>query len=252
AIRKRAVFRSSGKQGLSSSDVFRHAGRSGKHVMASQQTQMSAKTTSDATSSHDPYVNDTELQPALFDWLCRTGDSTLILSHRLSEWCGHGPALEEDIALCNIALDLIGHTQMWLGLAGEVEGQGRDADRLAYRRDAMQFRNLLLVELPGRDMAVTTMRQFLFDSYHHELLQRLVESASPRVAEIAAKAGKDVAYHVERAADLVIRLGDGSAESHQRMQDALELLWGYSGEMFVTDSVDESVAAAGVAPRPDA
>src|SRR5699024_7729440 len=120
------------------------------------------------------------------------------------------------------------------------------------RRDAMQFRNLLLVELPGRDMAVTTMRQFLFDSYHHELLQRLVESASPRVAEIAAKAGKEVAYHVERAAVLVIRVGAGSAESHQRMQDALELLWGYSGEMFVTDSVDESVAAAGVAPRPDA
>lgn len=199
----------------------------------------------------DPHVTDPELGPALFDWLCRAGDTTLILGHRLSEWCGHGPALEEDIALANIALDFIGHTQMWLGLAAEVEGKGRSADELAYRRDAMQFRNLLLVELPGKDLAVTTMRQFLFDAYHYELLGRLVDSASPRVAEIAAKAFKENCYHVDRASDLVVRLGDGTDESHDRMQSALDLLWPYAGEMFVSDDVDEAVARAGVAPRPD-
>src|SRR5699024_6027930 len=152
----------------------------------------------------------------------------------------------------NIALDLIGHTQLWLGLAGEVEDKGRDADLLAYRRDALKFRNILLVELPGDDLAVTTMRQFLFDAWHVELLQRLVDSSSPRVAEIAAKALKEVAYHVERASDLVIRLGDGSEESHKRMQAALEQLWPYTGEMFVGDEVDEAMAEAGIAPRPDA
>lgn len=220
-------------------------------MASSQQTHTVAKAAADSAQPHDPYINDTHLQSALFDWLCRTGDTTLILAHRLSEWCGHGPALEEDIALSNIALDLIGHTRMWLGLAGEVEGRGRDADRLAYHRDAMKFRNLLLVELPGQDMAVTTMRQFLFDSYHYELLQQLVDSTSPRVAEIAAKALKEVSYHVERASDLVMRLGDGSEESHKRTQDALDLLWTYTGEMFVTDHVDESMAEAGVAPRPD-
>lgn len=210
--------------------------------------------TQDASSApaHDPHVAEPALWAELFDWLCRTGDTTLILAQRLSEWCGHGPALEEDIALSNIALDLIGHTQMWLGLAGEVEGNGRDADLLAYRRDAMKFRNLLLVELPGDDMAVTTMRQFLFDSYHYELLQRLVDSSSARVAEIAAKALKEVAYHVERASDLVVRLGDGTQESHERMQAALERLWPYTGELFVSDDVDAAVAAAGIAPRPDA
>lgn len=199
----------------------------------------------------DPHIVDPELSPALFDWLCRTGDTTLILAQRLSEWCGHGPALEEDIALANIALDFIGHTQMWLGLAAEVEDKGRSADELAYRRDAMKFRNVLLVELPGDDLAVTTMRQFLFDSFHYELLQHLVESSSPRVAEIAVKALKEVSYHVERASDLVVRLGDGSEESHRRMQDALELLWPYTGELFVSDDVDDAVADAGIAPRPD-
>lgn len=199
----------------------------------------------------DPHVNNPDLQPALFEWLCRTGDTTLILAHRLSEWCGHGPALEEDIALANIALDFIGHTQMWLGLAAAVEDNGRSADDLAYRRDAMQFRNLLLVELPGDDLAVTTMRQFLFDSYHYEMLQRLLDSSSPRVAEIAAKAFKECCYHVERASDLVVRLGDGTEQSHARMQQALERLWPYVGELFVSDDVDAAMAAAAIAPQPD-
>lgn len=189
---------------------------------------------------------------AVFDWLCRLGDSTLVLGHRLSEWCGKAPVLEEDIALANVALDLIGHTEMWLGLAGEVEGQGRTADNLAYLRDASKFRNLLLVELPNRDMAVTTMRQFLFDAWHFELLDALTTSRSPRVAEIAAKARKEAAYHLERSQDLVVRLGDGTEESHARMQDALERLWPYTGEMFADDAVDDAVAEAGIAPKASA
>ena len=192
-----------------------------------------------------------DLSPALFEGLCRIGDNALILGHRVSEWCGHGPALEEDIALANLALDLIGHAEMWLGLAGEVEGAGRSADDLAYLRDGMAFRNVLLVELPKDDMAVTTMRQFLFDVYHSELLNALAGSVDGRVAEVAVKAAKEVAYHLERSSDLVVRLGAGSEESHRRMQDALDQLWPYCGEMFVADAVDAALAEAGVAPSPD-
>ncbi|EBA06881.1 1,2-phenylacetyl-CoA epoxidase subunit PaaC [Sagittula stellata] len=198
--------------------------------------------------SHDPHLANVDLQPAFFDWFCRMGDNSLILGHRISEWCGHGPALEEDIALANTALDLIGHTQMWLGLAAEVEDKGRSADDLAYLRDAMKFRNLKLVELPNGDMAVTLMREFLFDAFHFELLTALTKSSSPRVAEIAAKALKEVSYHLERSSDLVVRLGDGTEESHTRMQAALNKLWPYTGEMFAADAVDEAVAEAGIAP----
>lgn len=208
---------------------------------------MSAATVTTLAPS-DPHVIDADLKPAFFDWLCRMGDTALILGHRTSEWCGHGPALEEDIALANIALDLIGHTQLWLGLAAEVEGAGRSADTLAYLRDAMKYRNLLMVELPKGDMAVTIMRHFLFDAWHHDYLGRLTRSASPRVAEIAAKALKEATYHLERSSDLVVRLGDGTQESHDRMQAALEMLWPYTGEMFVTDAVDRAVADAGIAP----
>ncbi|WP_428651334.1 1,2-phenylacetyl-CoA epoxidase subunit PaaC [Roseibium sp.] len=213
---------------------------------------MTGVETTAAAAPQDPHVSDPALRPAFFEWLCRMGDNALILGHRTSEWCGHSPILEEDIALANTALDLIGHTQMWLGLAGEVEGEGRDADKLAYLRDAMKFRNLLLVELPKGDMAVTIMREFLFDAYHHLLLSWLAEnSTSPRVAEIAAKALKEVSYHLDRASDLVVRLGDGTEESHRRTQEALDLLWSYTGEMFAGDAVDETVAAAGIAPQLD-
>jgi ring-1,2-phenylacetyl-CoA epoxidase subunit PaaC len=191
-----------------------------------------------------------EAQEALFEFLLRTGDNTLILGHRLSEWCGHAPALEEDIALANMALDLIGQTQLWLGLAGEVEGKGRTADNLAYLRDANGFRNLLLVERPNGDFGHTLMRQFLFDAWHLAFLQALQGSSDPRVAEIASKAVKEVSYHLERSSDLVVRLGDGSAESHGRMQAALDDLWPYTGEIFLSDAVDEAVAAAGIAPIP--
>ena len=184
------------------------------------------------------------------EFLLRMGDNTLILGHRVSEWCGHAPALEEDIALANTALDLIGQTQMWLGLAGEVEGAGRSADDLAYHRDTHEFRNVLLVERPNGDFGATLMRQFLFDAWHLPMLKALETSADARIAEIAAKAGREVAYHLDRSADLVIRLGDGTAESHRRMQAALDDQWPYAGELFLADAADAVVEAAGIAPDP--
>ncbi|WP_026620810.1 ring-1,2-phenylacetyl-CoA epoxidase subunit PaaC (plasmid) [Ensifer sp. WSM1721] len=189
-------------------------------------------------------------QAALFELLLRLGDNTLILGHRLSEWCGHAPALEEDIALANTALDLIGQTQLWLGLAGEVEGKGRSADDLAFLRDAYDFRNLLLTERPNGDFGKTLMRQFLFDAWHYLCLQALLGSSDKRIAEIAEKALKEVSYHLERSRDLVIRLGDGTAESHTRMQETLDDLWPYTGEMFVNEASDAALAAADVAPEP--
>lgn len=197
-----------------------------------------------------PGAVETVDRAAFADWLLRIGDNCLILGHRVSEWCGHSPVLEEDIALANQALDLIGQCQFWLGLAGEVEGRGRSADTLAYLRDAGAFRNALLVERPNGDFGQTLMRQFLFDAYHIELLRGLKVSSDPRVAEIAAKAEKEVAYHLERSADLVIRLGDGTEESHARMQKTLDLLFPYTGELFADDATDHAVAGAGIAPLP--
>lgn len=181
----------------------------------------------------------------------RMGDACLILGHRDSEWCGHAPALEEDIALANTALDLIGQTQLWLGLAAEAEGRGRSADDLAFLRDASGFRNFLLVEQPNGDFGHTLMRQFLFDSWHLPMLRALEGSSDRRVAEIAEKGAKEAAYHLERSMDLVIRLGDGTEESRRRMQNALDRLWPYAGEMFAGDAADREIAAAGLAPEPE-
>ncbi len=188
--------------------------------------------------------------PPIVRFCLRMGDNTLILSHRVSQWCGHAPVLEEDIALANVALDLIGQTQMWLGLAGDLEGAGRSADDIAYRRDAMDFLNVLLVERPNGDFGQTLMRQFLFDAWHHTMLTALMTSSEPRVAEIATKAVREVAYHLERSSDLVIRLGDGTAESHARMQAALHDQWTFAGEMFDVDEADHALAEAGIAPDP--
>lgn len=186
---------------------------------------------------------------AFLQFLLRMGDNTLILGHRVSEWCGHAPVLEEDIALANTALDLIGQTQMWLSLAGEIDG-GKSADDLAFLRDAWDFRNVLLVEVPNGDFGRTLMRQFLFDAWHSIMLGRLMTSSDERVAAIAAKASKEVTYHLERSSDTVVGLGDGTEESHARMQEALDYLWPYVGEMFVSDDVDAEMVAAGIAPNP--
>ena len=187
---------------------------------------------------------------AYYEILLRIGDNTLILGHRVSEWCGHAPVLEEDIALANTALDLIGQTQMWLGLAAEVQGEGKTADDLAFLRDAWDFRNLLLVEMPNGDFGQTLMRQFLFDAWHVLQLRALTGSSDARVAAIAAKAVKEATYHLERSAETVVGLGDGSEESHARMQAALDYLYPYVGEMFLSDAVDAALVEAGIAPDP--
>lgn len=186
--------------------------------------------------------------PVLFEYLLRLGDNSLILGQRMAEWCGHGPALEEDIALANVGLDLLGQTQMWLGLAAEVEGAGRSADDLAFLRDVWEFRNLLLVERPNGDFAHTTLRAYFFDVFNLALLGELVASCDQRIADIAAKSVKEAAYHVDRTKALVIALGDGTEESHGRMQAALYDLWAYTGEMFAKDKVDDEIFARGVGP----
>ena len=190
------------------------------------------------------------MQNALFLFTLRMGDNTLILGHRLSEWCGHAPVLEEDIAVANTALDLIGQTQMWLGLAGELEGKGRDADKLAYHRDAWDFKNFLLLELPNGDFGQTIMRQFLFDAWHVITLKSLTSSKDQRIAEIAEKSIKEATYHLDRSTNTVIGLGDGTNESHNRMQNALEYFWPYVGEMFDADKIDNKLSKAKVAPDP--
>ncbi len=187
-----------------------------------------------------------------FEYLLRLGDNALVLAQRLSQWCGKGPVFEEDMALTNTALDLLGQARMWLTYASEVEGKGRDEDALAFLRDAHEFRNLLLVEQPNGDYAATIIRQFHFDAWHSLLLQQLTKSADGRIAEIADKALTEVTYHLRRSGDLVVRLGDGTEESHRRMQTAVDDLWIFIGEMFAPDAEDERLAAQGIAPDPAA
>ncbi|MFY0475858.1 1,2-phenylacetyl-CoA epoxidase subunit PaaC [Achromobacter marplatensis] len=186
------------------------------------------------------------MDKTLFEYLLRLGDTSLILSQRLGAWTGHGPILEEDLALTNTALDLLGQARMWLTLAGEVEGAGRDEDALAYHRDAHQFHNALLVERANGNYADTMARQFLFDVWHYFLLQRLEQSSDERVAAIAAKSIKEVTYHVRRSSDMVVRLGDGTAESHAKMQAAIDDAWRFTGELFADDAVDQNLAARGI------
>jgi ring-1,2-phenylacetyl-CoA epoxidase subunit PaaC len=183
-----------------------------------------------------------------FEYLLRLGDNALVLSQQLGAWCGHGPALEEDLALTNVALDMLGQARLWLSYAGEVEGKGRDEDALAYLRDGGGFRNLLLVEQPNGHYGDTVMRQFLFDAWHQHLLAGLAQSSDARIAEIAQKAAKEVRYHLQRSAHLVVALGDGTALSHDRMQASLEQLWPYTQEWFESDPVDAACAQSGIAP----
>jgi len=187
----------------------------------------------------------------LLDYLLRLADSDLVLAQRLGEWVGKGPVIEEDIALTNVGLDLIGQARLWYAYAGEVEarfrGRGRDEDQFAFRRDAHEFRNLLLVEQPNGSYADTLARQFLFDHWHVLALAALARSTDARVAEIAAKGAKEAAYHAERSSDWVIRLGDGTEESHRRMQAAVDELWRYAGEMFLPDAAEAALSEAGIA-----
>ena len=183
----------------------------------------------------------------LADYAMRLGDDSLILGQRLTEWCGHAPALEVDLSLANVALDLIGQATLFLGVAGEAEGRGRDADRLAFHRDVLQYRNCILVEQPNGDFARTMARQWLFSTYQKPFLEALAASADARLAEIAVKAVKEVRYHEELSADWVIRLGDGTDESRQRMIDGLDWHWRFVGELFHMDPIETELATKGVA-----
>lgn len=181
-----------------------------------------------------------------FEYLLRLGDNSLILGHRLSEWCGHGPELEEDIALTNIALDLIGQARMLLSYAGAVEGKDRSEDDLAYVRDGLEYRNVLLVEQPNQDYAFTIARQCFFDAFNFELYSRLTKSQDDQLAAIAAKSLKEVRYHRRHSSEWLIRLGDGTEVSHEKMQTAVDALWMYTGELFEPDSVDQAMLESGI------
>lgn len=187
-----------------------------------------------------------QLGAPLVEYLLRLGDDRLILGHRLSEWCGHGPILEEDIAMANMALDLIGQANLFLGLAGETEGQGRDADALAYFRDGTAYRNALLVELPNGDFGVTMMRQFLFDAFSVVQLDALALCKHTGVAALAAKALKEAKYHVRHSSEWVVRLGDGTDDSRARVQRALNDLWRFTGELFDDDAVTRAMTSHGI------
>jgi ring-1,2-phenylacetyl-CoA epoxidase subunit PaaC len=187
-----------------------------------------------------------------FHYALRLADDALILGHRLSEWIGYAPVVEQELALGNIALDLIGQARALYTYAGEVEGRGRDEDALAYRRDADAYRNILLVEQPNGDFAVTIARQFLYSAFMHPFWRALMRSRDATLAAIAAKAEKEIAYHLRHASEWLIRLGDGTAESHRRAQDALDELWAYTGEMFEVDEMTRALIDAGVAVDPAA
>ena len=191
-----------------------------------------------------------EPDPARLDYLLRLGDDSLILGQRLSEWCGHAPALEVDLSLANVALDLIGQATLLLNEAGECENGGRDGDKLAFRRDVLDFRNCLLVEQPNGDFARTIARQLLFSTWQHLLLQRLTGSSNRFLAEYAAKAVKEVAYHRELASDWTVRLGDGTDESARRMTEGLDWCWRFIPELFEVDEILEGLIARRIAPDP--
>jgi len=182
-----------------------------------------------------------------FDYALRLGDSALILGQRLGEWVGHAPALELEMAVGNLSLDLIGEAQYFLTYAGELEGAGRDADALAFFCDVLDFKNLLLVEQPNGDWAFTVARHFFVSVYRRHLFDRLQHSADPRIGEVASKIIHEVAYHLRFSRDWMLRLGDGTEESHARLQGAVDRLWRFTGEMLETDALEQRLAEDGVA-----
>lgn len=185
-------------------------------------------------------------QDDLLALLIRLGDDHLILGHRLSEWCGHAPMLEEDLALPNMALDLLGTARMCYGYAAEIEGGGKTEDDYAFLRDGTAFRHILMVEQPNGDFAYTILRQFFFAAFMHPFWQEMTGSADQQLAAHAQKAVKELAYHIRHAGEWVIRLGDGTPESARRMGDALDALSPYVGELFETDSISMALTKAGI------
>lgn len=187
-------------------------------------------------------------QSNLQKYVLRLGDNSLILGQQVSVWCGHAPALEEDIAFANVALDLIGQATNWLNYAAELSPEKTTADNLAFLRDERNFSNVLLVEQPNSDFAHSLMRQFLFDCWHYPMLKALASSQDKGISEIAQKSLKEVAYHLERSTDLIIRLGDGTDISHNHMQKALNSLWRFTGELCTADELDTVMLEDGIAP----
>lgn len=190
--------------------------------------------------------------PDIREFALRMGDTALVLAQQLSKWCGKGPALEEDMALTNTALDLLGQARQWLSYAGELSTPPCGEDELAFLRDGREFRNLLLVEQPNGNYGNTLVRQFLFDAWHYLALKELPSSRDSRVAAIAEKALKEVTYHLRRSGDLVIRLGDGTDLSHRYVQEALDALWPYTGDCFNADAVETELYRSGIAFNPEA
>jgi len=189
---------------------------------------------------------------ALIPYLLLLGDSALVQGQRLCEWCGRAPAIEEELALMNVGLDLVGQARNWLEYAAELLDDGRDADALAFRRDERAYRNLLLVEQPNGDFAVTMTKQFLYDAWHFAVLQGLVESTDERIAGIAAKAVKEVTYHLRRSSEWVQRLGGGTEESRQRMLAAIPALWRFTVELSAASDNEVRLAEAGIGADPTA
>ncbi|MDH0732027.1 phenylacetate-CoA oxygenase subunit PaaC [Pseudomonas sichuanensis] len=187
---------------------------------------------------------------ALIQYLLLLGDSALVQGQRLCEWCGKAPALEEELALMNVGLDLVGQARNWLDYAAELQEDGRDADALAFRRDERAYRNLLLVEQPNGDYAVTMLKQFLYDAWHHATLEALTASSDERIAGIAAKALKEVTYHLRRSGEWVQRLGGGTEESRRRMLEAIPALWRFTVELSVANDGEVQLAQAGIAADP--
>jgi len=184
----------------------------------------------------------------LFPFVLQLADTSLILAHRLSEWCGHGPVLEQDLALANIALDLLGEARSYYQYAAELEGQGRTEDDLAYLRPAVEYRNPLLVEQPNGDFAHTIVRQFLFDNFHYQLLKGLKEGPDARLASIAEKSLKEATYHLKWSSEWMIRLGDGTAESRQRLDKAIAKLWRFAGELTTPTTTETQLQELGLVP----
>jgi ring-1,2-phenylacetyl-CoA epoxidase subunit PaaC len=186
---------------------------------------------------------------ARFNYVLRLADTSLVLGQRLAEWVGHAPALEEDLGLANISLDLVGQARLLLTYAGELEGRGRTEDDLAFLREQSDYRNASLAEQPNGDFAETIVRQALLDAFRLELFQALQTSKDERLAQIAAKSVKEIRYHVRYSSGWLTRLGDGTEVSKARAQAALDKLWRYTTELFAPDAVDEAMAEAGIAPR---
>jgi ring-1,2-phenylacetyl-CoA epoxidase subunit PaaC len=184
-------------------------------------------------------------------YVLRLADLSLVLGQRLGEWIGHAPAIEEDLGLANTALDLIGQARLLLAYAGEIEGRGRSEDDLAFLREQGEFLNPVLAEQPNGDFGQTIVRQVLIDAFQLELYERLARSADARLAAIAAKSVKETRYHFRYSAGWLMRLGDGTEESHARVQSALEKFWPLTVELFAEDDLDRTMAEAGVAPRLD-